>query len=54
MNQRIARLTFSTTATGLRAQLPANPNLVLPGHYLLFALNRSGVPSLGRVVRIDA
>jgi hypothetical protein len=54
MNQRIARLTFSTTATGLRAQLPANPNLVLPGHYLLFALNHSGVPSIGRVVRIDA
>ena len=52
MNQRINQLAFTRQADGLTAAVPANPNLLLPGHYLLFALNAAGVPSVGRVIAI--
>lgn len=54
MNQRFNRLTFAVTGSGVRASVPADPNRLLPGHYLLFALNRSGVPSIGRMVQVTA
>lgn len=53
MSQRANTLTFTQTATGVEVTAPANPNLAPPGHYLLFILNRNGVPSAGRVVRIQ-
>jgi hypothetical protein len=31
---------------------PANGNLSPPGDYLLFILNPSGVPSVGKTIRI--
>ena len=51
-NQRINRLNFAATAGGLNVTAPVNPNLCPPGHYLLFILNRSGVPSIARVVQL--
>ena len=54
MNQRFHRLSFTPNAMGVVATLSSDRYRLLPGHYLLFALNRAGVPSLGRVVRIDA
>jgi hypothetical protein len=52
-NQRANRLAFVATDSTLSITPPANPNLAPPGHYLLFVLNRNGVPSHGQVVRIQ-
>ena len=32
---------------------PANPNVAPPGHYMIFVLNRNGVPSIGRIIRVQ-
>lgn len=48
-NQRFNRLSFSRTAVGLSVTAPASANLAPPGHYMLFILNRSGVPSVARI-----
>jgi hypothetical protein len=53
MNQRANTLSFTRTSTGVDVTAPANPNLAPPGYYLLFILNRNGVPSTGKVVRIQ-
>jgi galactose oxidase len=51
--QRANKLTISPTATGVDVTAPASPNLAPPGYYLLFILNRNGVPSIGKVVNIQ-
>jgi hypothetical protein len=51
-NQRANTLTFSRGAGLVRVTAPASARRAPPGHYLLFLLNRNGVPSLGRVVRV--
>ena len=53
-NQRFVRLAFSPAASGVTATAPANNNLAPPGHYLLFLLNRNGVPSVARIVRLGS
>jgi hypothetical protein len=52
-NQRFQRLAFTTDATGLTITAPASRNRTPPGHYLLFILNGSDVPSVGKIVRIN-
>ncbi|MDQ3810242.1 MAG: DUF1929 domain-containing protein [Chloroflexota bacterium] len=52
MNQRFNRLAFTPTAGGLTVTAPASRNLAPPGHYLLFILNGTGVPSMARIVKI--
>ncbi|HEX3553852.1 MAG TPA: galactose oxidase-like domain-containing protein [Thermoanaerobaculia bacterium] len=51
-NQRINRLSFSQTAGGLSVMVPASANLAPPGHYMLFILNGSGVPSVAQIIRV--
>ncbi len=55
-NQRINVLKFATDATAttptLKVTAPANSNLCPPGHYMLFVLNKAGVPSVAKVIRI--
>jgi hypothetical protein len=51
-NQRFNELSFVRTTGGLNVTAPANRNLAPPGHYLLFILNGSDVPSTARIVRI--
>jgi hypothetical protein len=53
MGQRANTLTFTRTSTGVQVTAPANPSQAPPGHYLLFILNRNGVPSAGEVIRIQ-
>jgi hypothetical protein len=53
MNQRANTLTFTAGAGTIEVTPPSRPNLAPPGHYLLFLLNRNGVPSTGKVVRIQ-
>jgi PKD repeat protein len=56
MNQRFVPLSFAkppaTSAGQLSVTAPSNPNLVPPGHYMMFVLNGSGVPSVAKVVQI--
>jgi hypothetical protein len=54
MNQRINSLAFSQAPQGLNVVAPSNANLAPPGHYMLFVLNGSGVPSVANIVRVDA
>ena len=39
-------------ATAVTATAPATPSEAPPGHYLLFLVNSSGVPSVARIVRV--
>jgi galactose oxidase len=32
---------------------PSSPNIAPPGHYLLFLVNRNGVPSEGRIIQLQ-
>jgi hypothetical protein len=53
MNERMNYLSITGRGTGtITLQAPANGNLAPPGHYILFLVNSSGVPSVGRIVRI--
>jgi len=52
-NQRINRLTFTAVPNGLNVTAPSSRNLCPPGHYMLFILDRNGVPSVSRIIRID-
>src|SRR5215218_8897437 len=38
-------LTFTPTATGIDVTAPAGANIAPPGYYMVFVLNRNGVPS---------
>jgi galactose oxidase len=51
--QRANKLDFQRTATGVSVTAPTAPNLAPPGHYMLFILNRNGVPSTGRIIHIQ-
>jgi hypothetical protein len=50
MNQRFQWLSFTRQGGLLSVSLPDYPNRTPPGHYLLFVLNDSGVPSVGRII----
>jgi Domain of unknown function (DUF1929)/Bacterial Ig-like domain (group 1) len=51
--QRANTLTFSQQSDGVDVTAPANPNLAPPGYYQLFILNRNGVPSTSKVIKIQ-
>ena len=52
MNQRLNFLTFRTRAGGLTLTAPDNADVCPPGHYMLFLLNKSKVPSIAKIVRV--
>jgi galactose oxidase len=49
---RANTLTFTQQSDGVSVTAPDSPNKAPPGHYMLFILNRNGVPSAGRIVHI--
>jgi Domain of unknown function (DUF1929) len=53
-NQRINHLSFTPAPNGdgLHITTPANSNLAPPGHYMLFILNRAGVPSVAHIMQL--
>ncbi|MGH7500074.1 MAG: galactose oxidase early set domain-containing protein, partial [Gemmatimonadales bacterium] len=52
MNQRYRTLAFTLSGTTLTVTAPTKKNRTPPGHYMLFLVNGSGVPSVAKVVRI--
>jgi hypothetical protein len=46
------QLDFDAAEAALTVTAPASPDLAPTGHYLLFVLNRNGVPSNGKVIGI--
>ncbi|MEO8089662.1 MAG: galactose oxidase-like domain-containing protein [Gemmatimonadales bacterium] len=52
-NQRFNPLAFSRTSDGLLVTAPGGGNLAPPGHYMLFIVDGSGVPSVARIIRIQ-
>jgi hypothetical protein len=51
--QRANRLVFSATDTGVEVTAPSSPNAAPPGFYLLFILNRIGVPSEAQIIKVQ-
>lgn len=51
-NQRMNLLSFVPGAGVLTVTAPANANLAPPGHYMMFIVNASGVPSSAKIVRL--
>jgi hypothetical protein len=54
MDQRICRPAFTLAPGGLSVTAPVNANVCPPGYYMLFILNGNGVPSVSKMIRIDA
>ena len=53
MEQRFLELAFSASGGSLSVQAPARSTDAPPGTYLLFVIDSAGVPSVGRIVRIE-
>jgi galactose oxidase-like protein len=51
--QRANTLSFTRAATGVSVTAPALPRDATRGHYLVFILNRNGVPSKGKIIRLQ-
>ena len=51
-SQRYVPLSFTASGTTLTATGPNNPNEAPAGHYMLFAVNSAGVPSVSRIVTL--
>jgi FtsP/CotA-like multicopper oxidase with cupredoxin domain len=49
---RWIKLAFAATATGVDVQLPVTAAIAPPGHYMLFLVNGSGVPSEAAFLRV--
>ena len=54
MSQHISTLSFSQATGGLNVVAPSGATVAPPGHYLLFILNGSGVPSVGSIVQVGS
>jgi hypothetical protein len=51
-DQRSIPLSFAVSGTTVTADVPGSVHLVPPGHYMLFAVNRDGVPSVAPWIRV--
>ena len=52
-DQRRIPLQFSAgSGNSYALSIPSNPGVVLPGYYMLFAMNADGVPSVSKPIRI--
>lgn len=51
-NQRANSLVLKRLSGKVRVTAPTTSRRAPPGHYLLFLLNRNGVPSTGRIIKV--
>ena len=54
MHQRLVPLVMSPLSGGYALTAPASANIAPPGYYMLFLVNSEGVPSVARMVHLDA
>ncbi|TDF63139.1 galactose oxidase-like domain-containing protein [Cupriavidus sp. L7L] len=55
LNNELRRVPVSRTvgtAGEYLINVPSNPGIVVPGYYLLFALNKQGVLSVAKTLRV--
>ena len=53
MDQRFLELPFNPTGGTLSVTAPTRASDAPPGYYLLFAIDNAGVPSIGKIVKIN-
>ena len=53
MEQRFVEMAFTTSGNRLAVQTPARAADAPPGFYMVFALNAAGVPSVGKIARMN-
>src|SRR3954447_4006727 len=51
--QRADSLGFSKTTSAVKVTIPSSARKAPPGYYMVFILNRNGVPSVGQIVRVQ-
>jgi hypothetical protein len=52
-DQRFVGLSFQVGGGGVQSTAPANGNMAPPGYYLLFIVNKDGVPSVAKFVHLS-
>src|SRR6185369_1773237 len=52
-DQRYVPLAFTAGSGNLNVQTPPNPNVAPPGHYMLFIVDTSGIPSVATILKIQ-
>ena len=52
-SQRANKLSFAINGGDVEVKAPSLPRQAPPGHYQLFLLNRNGVPSAGKIIRVQ-
>jgi galactose oxidase len=50
---RLVPLNFSQASGGLSVTFPTSRTAAPPGPYMLFLVNGNGVPSVGRIMRLQ-
>jgi len=53
MEQRLVELTFKASGDTLQITPPPNANLAPPGYYMIFILDKAGVPSIAKFVHME-
>jgi hypothetical protein len=51
--QRANKLAFAINGGNVDVTAPMLPRQAPPGHYMIFLLNRNGVPSAGKIIRVQ-
>jgi hypothetical protein len=52
--RRVPLSHISTGPNTYSVSIPVDPGVAIPGYYMLFALDGAGVPSVARIVRVEA
>ena len=52
LDQRFLKMSFTQSGATLTVQTLANRNVLLPGYYMMFALNKGGTPSIAKMVLV--
>ncbi|WP_139102666.1 galactose oxidase early set domain-containing protein, partial [Acinetobacter baumannii] len=53
-DQRFIELGFKANGDTYEVSAPVNPFVAPPGYYFLFAMDLHGVPSVAKIIRLDA
>lgn len=54
VQQRSIQVPFTVNGNDLQLSIPSNPDLVIPGWYMLFVVDKQGTPSIARWVQVLA